>query len=857
MEPAGQELQLRDLGRAVNKRRRLVLSVLAATLLIAGLQAFLGPKIYRSQVKVELQQQSSFIIRSDPTGSGGSRLTPATEAEYIRSDPFQSLTYAVATLAEGYGLDIPARRTPDEMYAVVDSELFRYPLPKFFGYLVLKQKARLAGERGEPEAAVAKQYSNLVAKGPDAFQSRFINSSEKDEAVKQAGAMATLAQRAGLDAFKLSASEIEAKAPQVMATPALRAWKDEPLRGRDWAKLPLEEQGPAVVTLYRYVTEKHPDEDARKAKLDRVNLRELKEPGMLEVGFETYSPERSRLYADTIATVVVWKNLSALKADAETRRRRLEEQLWGVGGSGGGLTATLEKADESIGEAKRSARIPDIKGEIESRQTQMTTLRQLMDRRAAEVVGLESEIADLRRSLNGTPRFTVSPKTDENPALAGAKGALVQAKADLASAEATYKPNSSRLESFRARVREVEASLQAEQAAHPQIVSSTRTPNSVYESLEKELATAEARLRNVRADQEQNRAQLNALEAEVAKLPSREVEVAGVTRGRSAQDDAYKWLSLQYYQAKLDETSRQPTAKIVETALDPGDKVRPKKIMTMFLGLVLGLVLSLGAAFLAEGLDTRVRTQEQANRALGGLPVLGAIPRQSGRPLPLALAADGQLAISEAYRALRTSIQAGAGNQGMKSILVTSAGLGEGKSTTVANLALAMARAGARIVVIDADLRRPTLHEYFGVPKEPGLTDVLRGKLKAAQALRESPIPGVWVLPSGDLSGAAATLLDTDAMRRLLDELAQGADVLILDSPAALPVPDAGVLSSMVDGTLLVLGSGQVARDAAAQAQAALVRAGGRVIGAVLNRADLGPDDPTYSYTTSAGKAKA
>jgi capsular exopolysaccharide synthesis family protein len=283
----------------------------------------------------------------------------------------------------------------------------------------------------------------------------------------------------------------------------------------------------------------------------------------------------------------------------------------------------------------------------------------------------------------------------------------------------------------------------------------------------------------------------------------------------------------------------------------PASPVKPRILLNTVLGLISGAVLGVSTAFLLEYLDDTIKTQEEVSSVLD-LPTLGNVTRIPG----IKELKDGLIALTEprsplveGYRALRTNVQFSLVGNPSASILVTSAGPKEGKSTTLANLGTVMAQAGKTIILADTDLRRPTLHEFFEVPREPGLTDLLlEEEPEVGNYLRETKIEGLRLLPSGALPPNPSELLSSPQAARVLDDLKAQADVVLFDSPPVLAVTDATILSTKVRGVLLVLDAGTTRSDAAQQCREALKQVGTSILGVVLNRQKKGRGSHYYYY---------
>ena len=294
----------------------------------------------------------------------------------------------------------------------------------------------------------------------------------------------------------------------------------------------------------------------------------------------------------------------------------------------------------------------------------------------------------------------------------------------------------------------------------------------------------------------------------------------------------------------------------------PDSPIRPTPERTGALALAIGLIFGIGLAFLFEYLDDSIKTKEDLERAAPGLSVLGMIPAVAAwkaRDEPQVVSTlDPTSTYAEAYRTLRTSIQFLTLGQPLRTLQVTSANAGEGKTTTLANLGVALAMAGQRVIIAGCDLRRPRIHEFFGIDDNVGLTSVMLGEVPLTAALR--PVPGVdrlLVLPAGPRPPNPSELLASRRCAEVLTTLQAQADLVLLDCPPVLPVTDAAVLSARVDATLVVATAGSTARKELARTVELLAQVNAPVIGTVLNgvTADSGYGYQYYRYRYEADPA--
>jgi succinoglycan biosynthesis transport protein ExoP len=284
---------------------------------------------------------------------------------------------------------------------------------------------------------------------------------------------------------------------------------------------------------------------------------------------------------------------------------------------------------------------------------------------------------------------------------------------------------------------------------------------------------------------------------------------------------------------------------VKEPAEAPTVPARPRVGLNLMLGALVGLVVGLSLAFFIEYLDMSVKTMEDVENLLE-VPVLAIIPKD----IRLLHKEPGDTPDAEAYRILRTNIEFNRRNPAGNSIAVVSGGLGEGKSTTIANLAFVSAQGGYSVLIIDADLRRPSQHELFDVDNAVGLTNYLTTEMSIDNVIVPTSVENLSLLPSGTLPSDAVGVLNSQRMADLVAEMKLRYDLVLVDSPPVLGVSDASVLASEVDQTIMVVQHRRFPRSMLLRVKQAILGVGGSILGVVLNRVDL-KHDQNYSYYTS------
>jgi polysaccharide biosynthesis transport protein len=278
---------------------------------------------------------------------------------------------------------------------------------------------------------------------------------------------------------------------------------------------------------------------------------------------------------------------------------------------------------------------------------------------------------------------------------------------------------------------------------------------------------------------------------------------------------------------------------LVTPAQTPTSPSSPKPSRDALLGLAAGLVLGLGAAFLRDNLDDKLTSKEAAEHA-GGAPVLAMtplVPAWRREQRVVVVVTDPTSPAAESYRSLRTSLQFARQEGQFRTIVVTSPGVSEGKTATLANLGVVFAQAGERVVLVSCDLRRPRIGSFFDLDEEDGLTSVLIGQRTLQQVLL--PVPGqdrLTLLPAGPIPPNPAELLDSDRAGEVFASLRERFDLVLIDSPPVLPVTDAAILSRHADATLLLAAAGQTRRADLRRAVEKLDQVGTTILGLVLNK---------------------
>ena len=420
---------------------------------------------------------------------------------------------------------------------------------------------------------------------------------------------------------------------------------------------------------------------------------------------------------------------------------------------------------------------------------------------------------------------------------------------------------------------------------HPQVKELDQKIRNVKTEMAREL---EFKIKNLNDREAALKEQIDQYRARYLNFPKAAIELARLDRDVKINSDLYATLKVKHQELLIKSAEQIEEVTIIAPAVAPAGPVNaPNNRLNMVVGTVMGVFLGIVLAFARESFDTSIGTIEGVEEFLK-VPVLGVIPRfdekemlgTATKLLPpktdqetiltlakLACLVDPKSVLAESFRSMRTNIQFTSMDRKVKSILFTSAGLGEGKTTTVTNLAITLAQEGQRVLLVDADLRRPVIHKRFGIERKPGLLEALGGKIPWRESVRTVTdlmlgtlgvdrvinTPGMDnlnVLTSGADTGGAGDSMSLAKIAKLVPEMQEEYDVVLIDSPPILPVTDAVTVSSQVDGTVLVYQVGRIGRNALKRAKFLLDHAHAQVLGVVLTNvhAEITPDYGYYEY---------
>jgi capsular exopolysaccharide synthesis family protein len=561
--------------------------------------------------------------------------------------------------------------------------------------------------------------------------------------------------------------------------------------------------------------------------------------GTVIVTATAFSPRVATDLANTYTDVLLARSGSAARESARATREMIESML--VQGR-----TSQQEAEEILRKfhgGNQDMKVPDQArfeliqlADLENRLSELQVTREIAQARLAAMRGNSAE------------------KAAPAPLVVSLRQRLAQLESKLAGLLERYTDGHPLVLTARGEIEETQEQLRGSLKGQPM----PRVPGAVILSpaeraaMSKELADLEVTVASAQAKENGLRQRIARVKAALSSLNSKEMEYSSLARGVETQRNLVAMLTEKLNAARLNEQATIRSIRIIDQASQPKAPASKKMLLPLLVGICGGLGLAFGVGLLLEHVNEVIETEEDVVR-ITGYPVLGSIPvvahargRDPKEPVNFLLDNPAFTLALEACRAVRTSVEFQDSEHPPKVIVLTSPGAGEGKSTVIFNLGWVFWETGRRTLLVDADLRRPSLHRAFQIPNEVGLVDLLRQNLEWQEVTRTAK-EGIDFIPSGIEPANPGALLSSRHMKRMLEFVRARFDLVLLDSPPLLAVSDNLALASQVDGIVLVVRSGFTKRRSLVRAKAQLERIRGHVLGVVVN--GLSPRDTRRYYT--------
>ena len=588
------------------------------------------------------------------------------------------------------------------------------------------------------------------------------------------------------------------------------------------------------------------DNEVLKKFQDRLDVEPLKRSRLVEVSFESNDRNLAAQVVNTLAATYIQQNLEARWQASQKASEWLSQQLLG-------MKSKLEKSEDDLQQYARDNGLLFLetdKGTSENIVTQR--LRQLQEELTkSQADRYEKESLYL---LVQQGDFASLPGVFNNKLMQDLTEKLAELERERSRLSSIFNPDYPQVKEIQSQIDESQATLSGERERAAKAITNDYRAAVGRENM----------LQQAFKDQQR----------EADLIAEKSVQYNILKREADTNKQLYVGLLEKLKETGVSTSMKATNIRVIDPAYPPKKPDSPRIPLNLSLALLLGLSLGIGAAFLQEHLDNSFKTAGEIERFLQ-LPALASVPAIESstngnghglyaRARHLAndkhrstsivpswnrIEGNGQnTPLAEAFHELRTSVLLSTAKHPPRTLLVTSAKGGEGKTTVAANLAVSLAQLGEKVLLIDADLRRPSLHKFFGVANTSGLVNFLTGSPDWRSLLSQAAPIGLFVLPSGPVPPNPADLLSSEYMPVLIREATKEYKFVVLDSPPLLNLADSRVLATLVDGVILVVGGGITPRELVHRAYASAVDAGSHVLGATINFADAKSDYYSYGY---------
>jgi capsular exopolysaccharide synthesis family protein len=627
----------------------------------------------------------------------------------------------------------------------------------------------------------------------------------------------SLAKRT-IDNMKLWDAPRLGNGPEPKTTISLRGLAGSALSGAiSLAKRPFESEAPVDVRTQASVPQDG-ETAAQSARIDEflggLSVVPVRNSRIAEIRYSSSDPVFAAAAANAVAKAYIQQNMelkfATSKDAADFLSDRLAEQRKAVEASEAALQAFKEK-NGTVTVADSGSNIVVAR---------LTDLNAALTKAKTERINKEALYNQLK-AVEGTGAIDSLPAILSNEFIQKLRADLLDLQRQQAQLSDRYGPKHPDMIRLRTAIESADAKLRLEVQ---KVVESVKAEYQAAMSEEQSLQSA-----------------LNAQKGEALSLNRKGIEASVLQRELDSNRQIYESLLQRTKETGISSERRSTNVRVIDEAEVPRGPISPNIPRDLMFALGTSLFFAIGLAFVFEQLDNRIRTPQEIKAVLP-VPFLGMVPvsvAEKGTSTNPLISEAIPANFVEAIKTIRTNVLFSSAEEGLRTLVVTSATPGEGKSIIASNLAMALAQAGQRVLLIDADMRRPRVHEIFDIEQEPGLSNVLTGNAKTADAMRRSRVNGLWLLSSGYIPPNPAELLGSKRYVDFLHSLGDHFDWAIIDTPPVLAVTDSAVAGKHASGVMFVVASDKTSRQAAKDALGQIESAGVHVMGSVLNRVDL------------------
>jgi len=601
---------------------------------------------------------------------------------------------------------------------------------------------------------------------------------------------------------------------------------------------------------------------------------------VIRINARAHDAKTASIIANTVAEILKQRNLNVRLGEIHNVRETIEEQLHI-------FKQKVEETEQALKDYKERNKVTFLDQESQEVFRRITEAEVEYNRVNTELDAAKKRLKFVQNKLSQEREELVpSITTTTSPWAQRLKENLIELEVQYTTLKVQdYDDSHPQMKKLKSQIDETKKNLREETLKIAKGENTIDPLSQIQRNLE-EIATLEVEIHTHQAQEKALKQVLNSYNQSLKTVPEKELELGRLMRDKAVADNIYTMLLQQREEAKITEAEKTGNIRIIDPARIPKDPIKPRKMLNLIIGFIVGCSIGVGLSFLIESLDKSIKTVEEVENYID-IPVLSTIPKISSRyngklknlsnknsnneisklASKLIVGRSPKSPASEAFRTLRTSLQFAKDGSSIKTVMVTSSRPNEGKSLITANLAISTAQLGLKTLLVDLDLRKPVQHQLFEKEQEPGIMDIIltpnkNFDLKRTDILNnEESINAHYVqevtslfnkarhqiemgnlhlLTCGKIPPNPSEILSSGAIKKMFDSFKERYDVIILDAPPVLAVTDATIIAQLTDGIIIVIRAGKNSQKEILRTKELLQRAKGTLIGSVLNDIETG-----------------
>ena len=585
---------------------------------------------------------------------------------------------------------------------------------------------------------------------------------------------------------------------------------------------------------------------------NRLEVEPVRETQTINISIESYNPDEAAIILNELVTQYYANDLERVSNSAGKIRKFLEIQIYDIEPKLAAIEKKLSDFLEKEGIVDLDENARQLIQKSSEFEAQLFTAKAELNIIRDQLVYLKNELGEKQKQMLDTKLQITNPL-------------IIRLREDIASKEKSLIGQDLQSTNVQETLRDIKIKTKRLRDETSLLIQSGYLPGnidpmSINQIILDQIVDLESQKVSLETKVEEYSKLNDYYISLIEEIPSTSIQYIRLERERQTHERIYLLMKERYEEARIQEASQISNVYVIDKAIPNFIPIKPKTKLNILLGFIFGLAAGVGVILLREFMDNSIRSKEDLERL--GLTVLGIIPSMSidraKKVLDKKYSSQDDFRnrlishfkprspISESFRSLRTNLELSVPDKSITSLVVTSAGAMEGKSTVVSNLAIAYAQFGMKVLLVDGDMRKPTIHKMFSTPKKPGLANMITKRSKLDESVFKTEIDNLYVMPAGSLPPNPSELLGSKSMKELFTQLLKQFDKVFFDAPPLMAVTDAALMGTLTNGILLIARAGEAQKEVIVHLQQEMKNTRINIAGTVLN--DVNPKNTSSGY---------